>query len=86
MAFFRRFLALLHGMPSLDTFYRVFARLDPNAFADRYGAWMASTCDAAGLIQVAVDGKNARRSRKGTFTWCLHMVEAWAVENRLNLG
>ena len=64
----------------------MFTELDPEAFADRFGRWMFSACEAAGLIHVAVDGKSARRSRKGTFTGCRHVVEAWAVENRLILG
>jgi predicted transposase YbfD/YdcC len=84
--FFRRFLELPGGIPSHDTFNRVFAKLDPEAFADRFGRWMASACEATGLVQVAVDGKSARRSPKGTFTGCLHLVEAWAVESRLILG
>jgi predicted transposase YbfD/YdcC len=85
-ALFRRFLALPNGVPSHDTFYRVFARLDPGAFADRFGQWMAAACERAGLLHVAVDGKSARRSKKATFAGCLHLVEAWAVENRLVLG
>ena len=85
-AFFRRFLALPNGIPSHDTFNRVFARLDPDVFADRFGRWMAGACEAAGLVHVAIDGKSARRAAKGTFTGCLHLVEAWAVENRLILG
>ena len=85
-AFFRRFLALPHGIPSHDTFNRVFAKLDPEAFADRFGRWAAGACEAAGLVHVAIDGKSARRSPKGTFTGCLHLVEAWAVESRLILG
>ena len=85
-AFFARFLELPNGIPSHDTFYRVFAKLDPDAFADRFGRWMARACEATGLVQVAVDGKSARRSAKGTATGCLHLVEAWAVENRLILG
>jgi hypothetical protein len=48
--FFRRFLELKNGIPSHDTFERVFARLDPDAFADRFGRWMASVCEAAGLV------------------------------------
>jgi predicted transposase YbfD/YdcC len=84
--FFRRFLALPHGIPSHDTFNRVFARLDPDVFADRFGLWMTSACAAAGLVHVAIDGKSVRHSPKGTFTGCLHLVEAWAVENRLILG
>src|SRR5436309_1976222 len=85
-AFFRRFLGLPNGVPSHDTFERVFARLDPDAFADRFGRWMAEACESAGLVHVAVDGKSARRSPKGTFSGCLHLVSAWAVENRLILG
>lgn len=85
-AFFRRFLGLPNGIPSHDTFDRVFAKLDPVAFADRFGRWAAEACDGAGLVHVAIDGKSARRSKKDTFTGCLHLVEAWAVEDRLLLG
>jgi len=84
--FFRRFLELPNGVPSHDTFERVFAKLDPGAFADRFGRWMAGLCESAGLAHVAVDGKSARRSAKGTFSGCLHLVSAWAVESRLILG
>jgi predicted transposase YbfD/YdcC len=84
--FFRRFLDLPNGVPSHDTFERVFAKLDPDAFADRFGRWMAGACEATGLVHVAVDGKSARHSPKGTFSGCLHLVSAWAVENRLILG
>ena len=85
-AFFRRFLALPNGIPSHDTFDRVFAKLDPEAFAGRFGRWAAQACEGAGLVHVAIDGKSARRSAKDTFTGCLHLVEAWAVENQLLLG
>jgi hypothetical protein len=85
-AFFRRFLALPNGIPSHDTFDRVFAKLDPAGFADRFGRWAAEACEEAGLVHVAVDGKSARRSPGDTFTGCLHRVEAWAVEDRLLLG
>jgi predicted transposase YbfD/YdcC len=84
--FFRRFLGLPNGVPSHDTFERVFAKLDPDAFADRFGRWMAGLCESAGLVHIAVDGKSARHSAKDTFTGCLHLVSAWAVENRLILG
>jgi predicted transposase YbfD/YdcC len=84
--FFRRFLELPNGIPSHDTFERVFAKLDPDAFADRFARWMAAACESTGLVHVAVDGKSARRSAKDTFTGCLHLVNAWAVENRLILG
>src|SRR3954451_11257196 len=57
-AFFRRFLELPHRVPSHYTFERFFAKLDPDAFADRFGWWMASACESTGLIHVAVDGKS----------------------------
>ncbi len=84
--FFRRFLTLKNGIPSHDTFERVFAKLEPGAFADRFGRWMAGLCETTGLVHIAVDGKSARHSAKDTFTGCLHLVSAWAVENRLILG
>jgi predicted transposase YbfD/YdcC len=84
--FFRRFLELPAGIPSHDTFNRVFAKLDPDVFADRFGRWMAEACEATGLVHVAIDGKSARRATKGTFTGCLHLVSAWAVESELVLG
>ena len=85
-AFFRRFLSLPNGIPSPDTFSRVFARLDPRAFADRFGRWMASACEATGLIPIAIDGKSARAAKKATATGCLHTVSAWATQGRLTLG
>jgi hypothetical protein len=75
-AFFRRFLALPNGVPSPDTFARVFARLDPAAFAQRFGRWVAQGCEATGLVPIAIDGKSARRAKKATATGCLHTVSA----------
>src|ERR1051325_8357334 len=44
-SFFRRFLALPNGIPSADTFERIFAKLDPKAFAQAFGRWMLSACE-----------------------------------------
>lgn len=85
-AFFRQFLPLDNGIPSADTFERVFAKLDPAAFAERFGRWMAAACTATGLIPIALDGKSARRAKRDTATGCLTVVSAWASENRLTLG
>jgi predicted transposase YbfD/YdcC len=85
-AFFGRFLRLENGIPSPDTFERVFAKLAPEAFAEALGRWMTAACEAAGLIPIAVDGKSARAAKRDTATGCLHMVTAWAAENRLILG
>lgn len=84
--FFRRFLRLANGIPSPDTFERVLAKLDPAAFAAAFGRWMAAACEATGLIPIAIDGKSARSAKRGTATGCLHVVTAWAAENRLVLG
>ena len=84
--FFRRFVDLANGVPSPDTFARVFAKLDPAAFARAFGRWMAATGEATGLIPIAVDGKSARSAPAHTATGCLHLVTAWATENRVVLG
>src|SRR5215211_4553761 len=85
-AFFKRFLPPDNGIPSPDTFERVFAKLAPGAFARAFGRWMASACEATGLVPIAVDGKSARAAKRNTATGCLHVVTAWAAENRLVLG
>lgn len=85
-AFFRRFLTLDNGIPSPDTFERVFAKLDPAAFSRAFGRWMAAACDATGLIPIAIDGKSVRSAKRATATGCLHLVSAWATECRLTLG
>jgi predicted transposase YbfD/YdcC len=85
-AFFRPFLRLPHGIPSADTFERVFAKLNPAAFARAFGRWMAAACEGTGLVPIALDGKSVRGSKKATATGCLHLVSAWATENRLTLG
>jgi len=84
--FFRRFLPLPNGIPSADTFARVFAKLDPAAFSQAFGRWMAAACESTGLVPIAVDGKAARRARRNTAAGCLTVVSAWATENRLTLG
>ncbi len=82
----KRFLALPHGIPSHDTFNRVFAALDPDQFGACFARWMAALCETAGLRQIAVDGKAVRRAPRDTFSGCLHLVSAWATANRLILG
>ena len=84
--FFRRFLTLENVIPSADTFARVFAKLAPDAFARAFGRWMAAACQATGLVPVAIDGKSARRAKRGTATGCLTVVSTRATENRLTLG
>ncbi|QDV37462.1 ISAs1 family transposase [Tautonia plasticadhaerens] len=85
-AWLKTFLALPNGIPSHDTFYRVFARFDPKRFAGAVARWMEAVCEVTGLRHVAIDGKAVRAAPGETFSGCLHLVSAWATENRLVLG
>ena len=85
-AFFRRFLPLANGIPSPDTFERVFAKLDPTAFAAAFGRWLTAAFETAGVVPIAIDGKSVRGAKKATNTGCLHPVSAWAADARLTLG
>lgn len=80
------FLELPHGIPSHDTFNRVFAALDRAKFAACFARWMADLSATAGLKAIAVDGEAVRAAPADTFSGCLHLVSAWAVENGVILG
>jgi predicted transposase YbfD/YdcC len=84
-AWFARFLALPHGIPSHDTFRRVFALLDPVAFQECFVNWINAVCDRIGLKRYQIDGKALRGSRKGKLG-CLHTVSVWADEAGLSVG
>lgn len=86
-AWFRTFLALPSGIPCHDTFGRVFAKLDPDAFERCFLAWVQAVVGAPGAQVVAVDGKTLRRSYdRSTGKAALHLVSAWATANHLVLG
>jgi len=81
------FLALPHGIPSHDTFGRVFAALDPEQFEAGFRAWVAAVVALSAGAVVAVDGKTLRRSHDRTQSKeALVLVSAWAEANRLTLG
>src|SRR4029077_16515635 len=83
----RRFFKPAEGIPSHDTFERVFDSIDPRAFAHAFSRWMQALAEAAGLRQIAIDGKTLRRSGSPTRNLgALHLVSAWATENSLVLG
>ena len=87
LAFFRQFLCLPNGIPSHDTFGRVFAQLDPAALLVCIQEWLAALGHAVNQEVVAIDGKTLR----GSFDTAagqnpLHLVSAWATEARLVLG
>lgn len=81
------FLALPNGIPSHDTFARVFARLDPEAFELSFQAWVKTFVCCLGAQLIAIDGKSAKGSydRAGGIK-ALQLVSAWASEHRLVLG
>ena len=61
-AWFRTFLELPNGIPSHDTFTRVFARLDPEAFRQRFLEWVQAVNRITGGQVIAIDGKKLRGS------------------------
>jgi len=80
-------LELANGIPTDDTFRRVFSRLDPVQFAAGFAAWIRSfQASVAGDI-IALDGKTLRHSfDTATGQAAIHLVNAWAVESGLALG
>jgi predicted transposase YbfD/YdcC len=84
-----RWFRLPNGIPSHDTFRRVFCLLDPEAFQRGFAAWVAALaeCGVGSRQTVPIDGKAARRSgRRGRGIAPLHLVSAWAGANRVTLG
>lgn len=79
-------LQLPNGIPSHDTFGRVFAHLDPKQFETSFVEWVQGISGTiAGVI--AIDGKTSRRTHdRAAGKKALHLVSAWAVENRLVLA
>jgi predicted transposase YbfD/YdcC len=81
-----RFLDLPHGIPSHDTFNRVFAALDPIQFQQCFQAWMEAVRTVLPTEVIALDGKTVRGSHDATGKGAIHMVSAWATANRLVLA
>ena len=83
----RTFLELPNGIPSHDTFNRVFSSLNPNEFHQCFMEWVSILHEKISREIVAVDGKTVRRS-KGTSKKqkAIHVVSAWANKNKLVLG
>jgi predicted transposase YbfD/YdcC len=84
---FQRFLALPHGIPSHDTFGRVFALLSPDQLQEGFVSWIQAVAEVTDGQVVAIDGKTLRRSYdRRSAKAAIHMVSAWATQNRLVLG
>jgi predicted transposase YbfD/YdcC len=85
LAWFKRFLALPEGVPSHDTFRRVFAMLNPRAFERCCLDWLRAAADLVGVNHIAIDGKSLCGSGRGQLG-PLHLVSAWATQANLSLG
>ena len=87
LAWLRTFLELPNGIPSHDTFRRVFMLIDPDAFEAGFTTWVGSLVAGFEREVVAIDGKTLRRSfdhGREPSPW--HLVSAWASEQGLVLG
>lgn len=80
---FVTFLNLKHGVPSADTFRRVFSRLDPDAFERCFTQWMKTVVNLSGGKLLAIDGKSIRHSfeRAWDKSGMTHMLSAFVEHN-----
>ena len=79
-------LELPNGIPSHDTFGRVFASIEPKQFEECFLNWVRGVTEKITGV-IAMDGKTLRRSHDGANgKKALHLVSAWAAENRMVLA
>jgi predicted transposase YbfD/YdcC len=84
---FKEFLELPNGIPSHDTFGRLFAKLDPKGFHDFFIRWVRELSESLQGKTVAIDGKTLRGSHdRAKGTSAIHLVSAWVSDIRLVLG
>lgn len=83
---FRKFLKLENGIPSHDTFNRVFSLLDPKRYSE-LAIELFSPKILEGLDLISIDGKTVRRSLdKKNNKFPIHIVSAWSSKNGMSLG
>jgi predicted transposase YbfD/YdcC len=83
----KTFLKLPNGIPSHDTFGRVFAALNPVEFENSFMEWVQAINQLTQGQVIAIDGKQMRGSQDSTLGKnAIYMVSAWATENQLVLG
>ena len=82
-----QFLALPEGIPSADTFRRVFEPINPKVFEGCFRRWVESIVEAPGAQVIPIDGKTLKGSYdREQGKSALHLVSAWSSEHRLVLG
>lgn len=84
--FLRSFLDLPNGIPSHDTFNRVFSNIDSNHFETCFIQWVSILAELKPKEVIAIDGKTIRGAKAGGKKSPVHMVSAWANENNMVLG
>lgn len=86
-AWLKQFLELPNGIPSHDTFRRVFSLLEARLFQERFMRWVEQTFQVKREQVIAIDGKSVRGSQqRATGQGCLHLVSAWATVEGVVLG
>lgn len=81
------FLDLKHGIPKADTYRRVFERIKPMELQECFMGWLKEIVEATGAQIIPIDGKSLKNSYdRNRNQSSLHMVSAWASENKLMLG
>lgn len=81
------FLDLPNGIPSHDTFGRVFSKIDPQEFEKSFMEWVRAIYEVTQGQVIAIDGKQLRGSQaSGNGKKAIYMVSAWASENQIVLG
>jgi predicted transposase YbfD/YdcC len=83
----KTFLELPKGIPSHDTFGRIFAQIKPEEFQKRFIEWVQAIEKLTSGQVITIDGKKLRRSHKhDAGKAAIYMVSAWATQNQLVLG
>ena len=82
----KKFLQLPNGVPSHDTFNRVFSSLDPTELETCFLEWVKSVARITEGEVISIDGKSIRGSRDKGSKSIVHMVSAWANANNMVLG
>jgi len=84
---FKGFLELPNGIPSHDTFGRIFSLISPDEFQHCFQSWIQTVATLTSGEVVAIDGKCLRRSHdRSSGKAAIHMVNAWASRNRVTIG